>query len=144
MHTKTSGTRPSRRIGFVILLAALAMAIPSSAFGSYGFVSDEGTNQGSAASDTRSRAEVGRATADGLVLPNHEALNDSLGPLSKSHGVPGAGAAPASPVPAPTSSADKFDWADAALGAGIAISLIGLGATVVVRRRMTVSAASAS
>lgn len=128
MNIKTTRTRLSRPGALAICLGALALAIPSGASGSYGSVSPQGPDRKPVAKDS------------GLVIPDHTALNQSLAPVS---GSPGAGGeAPAMPpLVASPSISDGFDWADAALGAGVVMGVVAFGgaALLTVRRRVMVS-----
>jgi hypothetical protein len=147
--TTTKRSRPSARLT-ALALAVGVLAIPSSVSAFYGSASD---NASGSAPDNVSRNA-------GLVAPDHTSLNASLGsPVtpepdrgSPSVADPSAGysslnAISGSPADEPTfvsgspSTGDQFDWADAALGAGVAMALFTLGgaALVTVRRRIAVS-----
>jgi hypothetical protein len=95
------------------------------------------------------------------VAPDHTSLNASLhspataqsddsspnGTVDQSPGYSSLNAISGAPAGEPTfvsgspSSVDSFDWADAALGAGVAMALITLGgvALLTLRRRTAVS-----
>jgi hypothetical protein len=62
---------------------------------------------------------------------------------------PNSGPAPSEPAAvssSPAGAGDAFDWVDAALGAGVALALVGFGgaALLTVRRRTAITPASTS
>jgi hypothetical protein len=145
----------ARRHLIALTLAVCALAIPASAGASYGPASETAGPSGyGSASD-------GVPSNSGLVAPDHASLNASLnspttpqsggssfsGSLDPSSGYSSVNAISGAPAGEPTvvsaspSSGDPFDWADAALGAGIAMAAVTLGgiALLTLRRRTTVS-----
>lgn len=129
--TSTSQSRPAARLRLMALIAGVcALAIPASVSASYGSAPESGTGSGS----------DGIARNSGLVAPDHTALNESLAPATGSNDAPGIDTPPAAPVESAPSS-DSFDWADAALGAGVVMAAVTLGglALVTLRRRTAVS-----
>ena len=74
-----------------------------------------------------------------LVSPDHSALNASLAPLAPNDG----SRAPAfiATTNSPVAGGEEFDWADAALGAGITMALVACagGALVAFRRQPDVA-----
>jgi hypothetical protein len=159
MFTTLSNTkqpRPNARRGLIALgLAVCALAVPSSAIASYGSASDGGpTSSGGSAPD-------GVPSNAGLVAPDHTSLNASLSSpttpqadtsspsgsvdpnstYSSVSAISGAPAGEPTVVSSSPSSGDSFDWADAALGAGIAMAMVALGgaALLTLRRRTAVS-----
>jgi hypothetical protein len=122
--TITTASRPRVRAVLAIVLGLAALAIPATAGASYGTVPDEG--QASAAQDNDT----------GLVIPDHTALNESLAPAGGSLD-PGSIDGPApTPVIDTPAAVDRFDWGDAALGAGMTMALLALaGAGVLALRR---------
>ncbi len=119
MSTRQPQPRLARPIAFVLVVGALA--IPTSAGATYGFVSDQGSVPG--------KETIGSGQ---LVAPDHSALDASLAPTEGST-APTVVAANSSPV----TDGDGFDWADAALGAGITMALAALagGAVLALRRQ---------
>jgi hypothetical protein len=132
----TNGPRASTRYGLMALVAAIcALAIPASASASYGSAPD------SAPTPSGGPAPDGVPNNAGLVAPDHSALNGSLAPISGS-GPGGIEQPPATtPVSSPHATGDQFDWADAALGAGITMAMVAIGgaALLTLRRRTAVS-----
>jgi hypothetical protein len=125
--TTTNQPRPGGRYRLIALVLGLcALAIPASASAFYGSASDNGSGP----------APENVARNSGLVIPDHTALNESLAPVTRSHGDPPPVISASSADPA-----DPFDWADAALGAGITMALVAIGgaALLTLRRRTTVS-----
>jgi hypothetical protein len=123
--TISTGARRSRLIALVVGICILA--IPSSASAFYGPAS------------SNDQAPDGVPSNAGLVTPDHTALNESLAPGSGSDGqlVDTPAVTPISSAPA---SADAFDWADAALGAGAAMAIVAIsGMALLTLRRRTVS-----
>jgi hypothetical protein len=134
MATLTINTNRSRRTArgglLAITLAVCALALPASAGAFYYGSGPEGS--------TTAAPEKGSSDS-GLVKPDHTALNESLAPLSGSGDPRGVGPAPPTVVYSAPSTADGFDWADAALGAGTAMALVVAlgGATLLALRRRT-------
>ena len=118
----TTITTAGRR-GLVIVLAVCSLAIPASATAFYGSAPESGAGNGSAGNPARD---------SGLVIPDHSALDASLAPVSGSGDARGVGQ---SPVLDPAPVGDRFDWADAALGAGVAMALVALGAAALTAGR---------
>ena len=119
----TTITTAGRR-GLVIVLAVCSLAIPASATAFYGSAQESGAaGNGSAGNPARD---------SGLVIPDHSALDASLAPVSGSGDARGVGQ---SPVLDPAPVGDRFDWADAALGAGVAMALVALGAAALTAGR---------
>ena len=134
--TTTSQSKPASRYRLIALvLGVCALAIPASASASYG------SAPGSPPDPSGAPASDAVSENSGLVIPDHNALNESLGPVSRSPGVTGVEAPPIPPAGVSPVSSDGFDWADAALGAGVAMALVALGgaALLTARRRTTVS-----
>lgn len=126
--------RASTRYGLMALVAAIcALAIPASASASYGSASDSAPTPSGGPPD-------GVPNNAGLVAPDHSALNESLAPISGS-GPGGIEQPPTTPVSSPPATGDQFDWADAALGAGITMAMVAIGgaALLTLRRRTAVS-----
>jgi hypothetical protein len=141
MNTLSTNTvRPRRAAGhpwLAVAVGILFLALPASA-GAYYYGSD---------SETSSTPAVDKASSDsGLVAPDHRALNDSLAPLSGSQNPGGTGNTPTTIVYDSPSAGDGFDWADAALGAGLTMALITIGgaALITVRRRTGTSPAAST
>jgi hypothetical protein len=129
--TQTStGARRSRLIALVVGICILAIPASASAF------------YGPAAGNSESADGV-PANA-GLVAPDHTALDDSLAPATGSNGQRGVDTPQVTPISSAPASADAFDWADAALGAGAVMALVAIGGTAMLtlRRRTTVSASA--
>jgi len=123
MSRQQQQPRLARPIALVLVVGALA--IPTSAGATYGFVSDQGS------------VPDKETTGSGqLVAPDHSALDASLAPTAGST-APTVVAATGSPV----ADGDGFDWADAALGAGITLALASLagGAVLALRRQSDAS-----
>jgi hypothetical protein len=130
----TTQTRPAHRASYrlvTFVVGICILALPATAGAFYGTASDDGNGS---AGDTIARNA-------GLVAPDHTALNESLGPVSGSPSPGGIQEPPATPVSSPSATADGFDWADAALGAGVVMAAVTLGglALVTLRRRTAVS-----
>lgn len=131
LTTTTNQPRPGARYRLIALvLGVCALAIPSSASALYGPTPD------GAAANGGGSAPDGVPDNSGLVIPDHRSLNESLAPVTASHGDPPPVISVSSADPA-----DPFDWADAALGAGITMALVTIGgaALLTLRRRTTVS-----
>ena len=122
----TTITTAGRR-GLVIVLTVCSLAIPASATAFYGSAHESG------AAGNRSAGNPARDS--GLVIPDHSALDASLAPVSGSGVARGVGQPPVSPVLEPAPVGDRFDWADAALGAGVAMALVALGAAALTAGR---------
>jgi len=142
MNTLSTDTgRPrqaARHTWLAVALGIAFLALPTSA-GAYYYASGSETSAAPAAKQESSDS--------GLVAPDHATLNDSLAPLSGSQNPGGTGNTPTTIVYDSPSAGDGFDWADAALGAGLTMALITIGgaALITVRRRTGASpAASAS
>jgi hypothetical protein len=136
----TNINRPRRTIRGCRLLALTlgvgALALPASAGAYY---------DGSGPEPSSTPVAEKGSSDSGLVIPDHTALNESLAPLSGSHEPRGVVDSPPTIVYGAPSAADGFDWADAALGAGIAMALVTLGgATLLIIRRRTEGAPAAS
>jgi hypothetical protein len=129
--TVTAAARLRRPAAFVVTLAVCAIAIPASASGFYGSAPDQGSGPATAANDS------GPSNDSGLVIPDHTSLNESLAPVSGSSNPDGVEQPTPTPVIEPSPIGDGFDWADAAMGAGVTIALIalGAGAAFTLRRR---------
>jgi hypothetical protein len=124
--TISTGARRSRLIALVVGICILA--IPSSASAFYGPAS--GNDQ----------APDGVPSNAGLVTPDHTALNESLAPATGSNGGRVVDTPAATPIQSAPASADAFDWADAALGAGAVMALVAISGTALLTlRRRTVS-----
>ena len=125
--TSSRMSRPRPRRAHLVALALVvgALAIPTSAGASYGFVSDQG-----------SVPDKDSTGSGQLVAPDHRVLDASLAPSEGSQ-APAFLAATSSPV----ADGDEFDWADAALGAGITMALAAFagGALLAFRRHPDVS-----
>ena len=137
LTTKTNRRRQGVRCGlFALTLGVCALAIPASA-GAYYYGSGQ---------ESSTAAPVKESSDSGLVIPDHTALNDSLAPVSGSQSQPGPGKPPTSLVYDSPSAGDGFDWADAALGAGLTMALIALGgaALITLRRRTGASPAAST
>jgi hypothetical protein len=129
--TVTATARLRRPAAFVVTLAVCAIAIPASASGFYGSAPEQGSGPATAPNDS------GPSNDSGPPVPDHTSLNALLGPVSGSSSPSGVEQPTPTPVIEPSPIGDGFDWADAALGAGVAIALIALGtvAAFTLRRR---------
>ena len=105
--TTTGRRRRARRRLIALALGVCALAVPTSAGASYGFVSDQG-----------SVPDKDSTGSGQLVAPDHRVLDASLAPSEGSQ-APAFLAATSSPV----ADGDEFDWADAALGAAITMAV---------------------
>ena len=141
MNTLSTGTvRPrhtARNTWLAVALGILFLALPTSA-GAYYY--------GSGGETSGTPAAKQESNDSGLVAPDHAALNDSLAPLTGSQKPGGAGSSPTTIVYDSPSASDGFDWADAALGAGLTMALITIGAAalITVRRRTGASPAAST
>lgn len=129
MNTYTTSIG-ARRYRLIALVAGICiLAIPASASAFYGPAS--GNDQ----------APDGVAANAGLVAPDHTALNESLAPASASDGQRFVDTPTVAPIQSAPASADAFDWADAALGAGAVMAIVAIGgmALLTLRRRGAVS-----
>jgi hypothetical protein len=117
----------------MIVLGVLALTIPASASAFYGPASGNGETPDGVPSNA------------GLVTPDHTALNESLAPLSGSNGRV-VDTPPSAPISSAPASGDAFDWADAALGAGVVMALVTLGgvALITLRRRTPISSSASA
>lgn len=137
LTTKTNRRRQGVRCGlFALTLGVCALVIPASA-GAYYYGSDQ---------ESSTAAPVKESSDSGLVIPDHTALNESLAPASGSQNPGGTGNTPTTIVHNSPSAVDGFDWADAALGAGLTMALITIGgaALITVRRRTGASPAAST
>ena len=140
MNTLSTGTVRPRHTApltwLAVALGILFLALPTSA-GAYYY--------GSGSETSATPAAKQESNDSGLVAPDHTALNDSLA-LSGSQKPGGAGSPPTTIVYESPSAGDGFDWADAALGAGLAMALITIGgaALITVRRRTGASPAAST
>jgi hypothetical protein len=128
--------RAARHPWLAVAIGILFLALPASA-GAYYYASGSETSATPAAKK--------ESNDPGLVAPDHTALNDSLAPLSGS-GKPGGAGNPPTIVYDSPSAGDGFDWADAALGAGLTMALITIGgaALITIRRRTGASPAAST
>ena len=121
--SRTSRPRPKPRLArpIALVLVVGSLTIPTSAGAMYGSVSDQG-----------SVPDENTTGSGQLVTPDHSALDASLAP-TEGLTAPTVAAATRSPV----ADGDGFDWADAALGAGITMALAALagGAVLGLRRQ---------
>ncbi len=125
----TAIARLRRPAAFVVTLAVCAIAIPASASAFYGSAS--GSEQGSVPATASNDSS--------LVIPDHTSLHESLAPHGGALNPGGIEQPTPTPVIEPSPIGDGFDWADAALGAGVAMALVALGtaAAFTLRRRGT-------
>jgi hypothetical protein len=141
MNTLSTNTvrprRAARHPWLAVAVGILFLALPTSA-GAYYYASGSETSAAPAAKQ--------ESNDSGLVAPDHTALNNSLAPLSGSQKPGGAGNPPTTIVYDSPSAGDGFDWADAALGAGLTMALITIGgaALITVRRRTAASPAAST
>jgi hypothetical protein len=141
MNTLSTDTvrprRAARRPWLAVALGIVFLALPTSA-GAYYY--------GSSGETSATPAVEKQSSDSGLVAPDHTALNESLAPLSGSQNPGGTGNTPTTIVYDSPSAGDGFDWADAALGAGLAMALITIGgaAVITVRRRTGASPAAST
>jgi hypothetical protein len=129
-NSSISTPRPRSPHPRVVALALVmgALAIPTSASASYGFVADQGPVP-----------DKDSAGSGPLVSPDHSSLDASLAPLAPTGG--SSGPEFIATTTSPVAGGDEFDWADAALGAGITGTLVAFagGALFAFRRHPEVS-----
>jgi hypothetical protein len=148
--TTTTKSRARRKAHHVVLAFALgvcALALPASAYADpppYRSPEAVIAAADSSAPPPYRSPEAVIAAADASAPPPYRSPEAVIAAADSITGPSASGPATVSGSPAKT--ADGFDWASAAVGAGAAIALVALGgaALLTVRRRTAVSSASTS